>query len=139
MTEHLTDTRYKELGANFLATLDAMGDVFSLMTDDVRFEFPKWGVAKGKQEAGQFFQALGGYLAALRHPPETFTYYVGERRVAIEGRSVGKLQNGKSWEAGPFVVVYEFEGELINRVAIYLDPDYADETQSRYPWTRPAA
>lgn len=138
-TVKLSDDRYIELGTRFLATLDAMGDVFSLMTDDVQFEFPKWGIARGKAEAGQFFQALGGYVAALRHPPETFQYYVGDRRVVIEGRSVGRLHNGKSWEAGHFVVVYGFAGELINRVAIYLDPDYADETQDRYPWTRPAA
>lgn len=139
MTDKLSDARYKELGTQFLATLDAMGNVFSLMTPDVKFEFPKWGTAHGAAEAGQFFQALGSYVAELRHPPETFRYYVGDRSVAIEGRSVGRLHNGKTWTAGRFTVVYDFEGELIGRVAIYLDPDYADETQDRYPWTRPAA
>ena len=78
------------------------------------------------------------FIPAIRHPPETFRYFVGDRSVAIEGRSVGRLQNGKSWESGHFVVVYEFRSELICRVAIYLDPDYADETQNRYPWKRPA-
>lgn len=139
MTEKLSDARYIELGTNFLATLDAMGNVFALMTENVEFQFPKWGVARGTAEVGAFFQALGSYVAALRHPSETFTYYVGDRSVAIEGRSVGRLQNGKSWESANFTVIYKFEGELISRVAIYLDPDYVDATQDYYPWTRPAA
>lgn len=139
MTDTLTDARYKELGTNFLATLDAMGNVFALMTEDVVFEFPKWGIARGQAEAGAFFQALGSYVAAIRHPPETFRYFVGDGSVAIEGRSVGRLHNGQSWESGHFVVVYEFRGELISRVAIYLDPDYVDATRDHYPWQRPAA
>ena len=137
MTEKLSNARYVELGTNFLATLDAMGDVFALMTENVQFEFPKWGTARGVAEVGAFFHALGAYVAAVRHPPETFRYYVGDKSVAIEGRSVGRLHNGGSWEAGRFTVIYDFEGELIKRVAIYLDPDYADETQDRYPWTKP--
>lgn len=139
MTEKLSDDRYKELSTNFLATLDTMGNVFALMTEDVEFQFPKYGTARGTAEVGAFFHALGSYVAALRHPPETFTYYVGDRSVAIEGRSVGRLHNGKSWDAAHFTVIYGFDGELINRVAIYLDPDYADETQDRYPWKRPEA
>lgn len=138
MTDRLSNARYIELGTEFLATLDAMGNVFALMTENVQFEFPKWGTARGSAEVGAFFQALGNYVAAVRHPPETFRYYVGDKSVAIEGRSVGRLHNGNSWEAGRFTVIYDFEGELISRIAIYLDPDYADETQARYPWTRPA-
>lgn len=139
MTEKLSDARYAELGIYFLATLDDMGDVFALMTDDVAFEFPKWGTARGKVEAGQFFQALGSYVAAMRHPPETFKIHSGDRSVAIEGRSVGRLQDGKSWESGRFVVIYDFAGELISRVAIYLDPDYVDATKDHYPWHRSAS
>ena len=130
----LSNDRLIELGTNFLATLDAMGDVFALMTDDVVFEFPKYGAARGKAEAGAFFQALGSYVAAVRHPAETFSYAVGQDRVVIEGRSIGRLQNGKEWQSGHFVVVYDFRGELISRVAIYLDPDYVDDTQAHYPW-----
>ena len=139
MTDKLSDARYIELATQFLATLDSMGNVFALMTETVAFDFPKWGTARGTAEVGAFFQALGSYVAAVRHPPETFRFLVGDRRVAVEGRSAGRLQNGKTWESARFVVVYDFEGELISRVAIYLDPDYADETQGHYPWVRPAA
>lgn len=132
----LTNDRLIELGVRFLATLDAMGDVFALMTEDVVFEFPKYGTSRGRVEVGTFFHALGSYVAAVRHPPETFHFAVGENRVVIEGRSIGRLQNGKEWQSGKFAVIYDFEGELISRVAIYLDPDYVDATQSHYPWSR---
>ena len=132
----LSNDRLTELGVRFLATLDAMGDVFSLMTDDVVFEFPKYGTSRGKAEVGTFFQALGSYVAAVRHPAETFRFATAENRLVIEGRSVGRLQNGRGWEAGRFAVIYDFQGDLISRVAIYLDPDYVDATQGHYPWAR---
>jgi hypothetical protein len=46
---------------------------------------------------------------------------------------------GKSWAAGEtpdgrFCNVFEFKGDLISRVHIYLDPDYVSEDQPRFLW-----
>lgn len=128
------------LARDFLITMDAQGDFFSLMTDDVELTFPKWGTAHGKSNLGPFFQALGSYVAAIRHRPETFQFLVGERdgeaRVCIEGLSEGKLHNGKAWSAGRFNVIYDFRERLISGIGIYIDPDYVDDTASHYPWQR---
>lgn len=127
-----------ELARTFLTTLDAQGDFFSLITDDVELTFPKWGTARGKANLGPFFQALGSYVAAIRHRPETFQFLVGERdgqaRVCIEGLSEGRLHNGKAWAAGRFSVIYDFRGRLVSRIGIYIDPDYVDDTADHYPW-----
>ena len=41
--------------------------------------------------------------------------------------------------ASHFTVIYGFDGDLINRVAIHLDPDDVDGTRDRHPWQRAAA
>lgn len=129
-----------ELARHFLVTMDAHGDWFSLMADDVELTFPKWGTVCGKTNLGPFFEALGSYVAAIRHRPETFQFLVGERdgeaRVCIEGLSEGRLHNGKDWAAGRFSVIYDFRGRLVSRISIYIDPDYVDDTVSHYPWSR---
>lgn len=127
-----------ELARTFLTTLDAQGDFFSLITDDVELTFPKWGTVQGKANLGSFFQALGSYVAAIHHRPETFQFLVGERdgeaRVCIEGLSEGRLHNGKAWTAGRFSVIYDFRERLVSRIGIYIDPDYVDDTAGHYPW-----
>ena len=129
-----------ELARAFLTTMDAHGDFFSLMTDDVSLTFPKWGTAHGKANLGPFFQALGSYVAAIRHRPETFQFLVGERddqmRVCIEGLSEGRLQDGSAWTAARFCVIYDFRGRLVSGIHIYIDPDYVDGTSQHYPWKR---
>jgi hypothetical protein len=37
-------------------------------------------------------------------------------------------------QGGHFCNVFEFRGDLISRVHIYLDPDYASEDQPRFLW-----
>jgi hypothetical protein len=44
------------------------------------------------------------------------------------------MQNGKTWNAGRFSTVYEFDGDLIKRIDVYTDPDMTDETRANYPW-----
>ncbi|MGX8881845.1 nuclear transport factor 2 family protein [Methylovorus sp. SPW-M1] len=127
-----------ELARTFLVTMDVHKDFLSLMTDDVELTFPKLGTVKGKMNLGSFFQALGSYVAAISHRPETFKFLVGESngnmRVCIEGLSKGRLQNGKTWDAGRFSVIYEFRGRLVSHIGIYIDPDYVDATNAYYPW-----
>jgi len=128
-----------ELARDFLTCMDAHGDFLPLMTDDVELTFPKWGTVQGKAHLGPFFQALGSYVAAIRHRPETFQFLVGERdghrRVCIEGLSDGALHDGTSWTAARFSVIYDFRGPLVSRIGIYIDPDYVDATAAHYPWS----
>jgi hypothetical protein len=38
------------------------------------------------------------------------------------------------WGAGRWCDVFEIRDFLIQRVFIYLDPDYAGQDTARYPW-----
>lgn len=138
MNEVISHKEAIELARSFLITMDAHQDFLSLMTDDVQLTFPKWGTLQGKVNLGPFFEALGSYVAAIKHLPETFQFLVGESngniRVCIEGLSKGQLKSGESWEAARFCVIYEFRGRLVSRIGIYIDPDYVDATHDYYPW-----
>lgn len=93
-----------ELARTLLTTLDALGDFLSLITDDEEVIFPRWGTAKGKANLGPFFQALGCYVAAIRHRTETFLFLSGEHddqaRVFIEGLSEPAAQRHRL-DGGP--------------------------------------
>ena len=54
----------------------------------------------------------------------------------VEGTESGATQEGVSWpdhqiSYGKFCNVFGFKGELIKRVHIYVDPDYASEDRER--------
>ena len=58
-----------------------------------------------------------------------------------EGKAeIGKHQDGPwragvpDWGAGRWCDVFEIRDFLIQRVFIYLDPDYAGQDTGRYPW-----
>lgn len=129
-----------ELARTLLTPLDAHGDFLSLITDDVELTFPKWGSSQGKANLGRFFLALGSYVAAIRHRPDTLQFLAGERdgqtRVCIEGLSEGRLHKCKAWTAGRFSAIYDFRGRLVSRIGIYIDLDYVDDTTDHYPWFR---
>jgi hypothetical protein len=59
--------------------------------------------------------------------------------MTVEGTTRGQMKNGKSWAAGTtpggrFCNVFQFRGQLISRLHIYLDPDYVSEDAPRFLW-----
>ena len=62
--------------------------------------------------------------------------------IVAEGTSFGEHQDGPwragvpDWGAGRWCDVFEIRDFLIQRVFIYLDPDYAGQDTARYPWLR---
>jgi hypothetical protein len=60
--------------------------------------------------------------------------------VVCEGTSHGEHRDGPwragvpEWAAGRWCDVFEIRDFLIQRVFIYLDPDYAGKDTERYPW-----
>ncbi len=127
------------LARNFLKTMDEQGDVFSLLTDDVELAFPKWGIARGKEELISLYQDLGRYIASTSHDPETFTCISGDGVVCIEGLSSGRMADGRTFAPngqcrGRFCSTFRFHDGLISSIQIYIDPDYCDATVDYYPW-----
>jgi ketosteroid isomerase-like protein len=68
-----------------------------------------------------------------------FNYVVQDDRVVVEGFTHGTLADGTTWQAtetlgGRFCNVFEIRGGKIQRLHVYLDPDYGDADTARYPW-----
>ena len=113
--------------------------VLDIMTDDVEAYFPKFGVGYGKAEFMEIAKGLMGSLRSIRHDFERMTFHVAGDHVIVEGFESGVMADGTSWPVdglseGRFANVFEFEGELIKRVYIYVDPDFASADKERFLW-----
>jgi hypothetical protein len=103
--------------------------------------FPKWGLANGKEEIGKLFGDVGGTIKSIVHHYSHFNWvFSGSDVVVCEGTSHGEHRDGP-WRAGVpesgagrWCDVFEIRDWQIQRVFIYLDPDYAGKDTDRYPW-----
>lgn len=118
-----------------------------LFTDDVELFFPKFGTARGKAALARFAGRIARDAAQLTHDIDGLVFTVDGDRIAVEGREWGTTADGRAWpdgevSQGRFANVFEFEGPLIRRTAIYVDPDFTGEDRRRvalYRGEAPAA
>jgi hypothetical protein len=142
----MTDEQRKSVALEYLKSLDrgSTSDerpFLELFAEDAVVYFPKWGVAHGRGEIGKLFGDVGATFKSIRHHSQDFTYiFSGSDTIVIEGRSSGEHRDGPweadhpAWGAGRWCDVFEIRDFLIQRVSIYLDPDYAGRDTARYPW-----
>jgi len=135
----MTDEQRKSVALEYLKRLDRGENIFDLFADDAQIYFPKWGLANGRAEFEKLFMDLGSILSAIRHDYAYFNYIVQGDTVVVEGTSYGKTANDVEWRAGVthagrWCDVFEIRNFKIQRVFIYLDPDYAGADTARYPW-----
>lgn len=149
MTDSSEDAR-KAIATSYLKALDAGGvspttglGLFDHFADDAEVYFPKWGIARGKDEIIRMFSDIGGTLKGITHHYEDFTWYMtGTDRFAVEGMSHGEHRDGPwkadkpGWGAGRWCDCFEVADGKVRRLFIYLDPDYAGKDTQRYPWIR---
>lgn len=141
------DVDRQRIVLDYLAALDGGGptpsgvDLFDLFTDDAEMFFPKWGIARGKDEIGRMIADIGGTLVEIRHDPTALTWMLtGTDLIGCEGVSSGVHRDGRwtagqpDWGAGRWCDVFQLRGERIARCYVYLDPDYANQDLNRYPW-----
>ena len=107
-----------------------------LFTDDVVFFFPKFGTAHGKAAMAQFVERIATDAAHIQHDIAQLSFTAEGDRIAVEGREWGTTADGRTWpdgtvSQGRFASVFEFEGALIKRMSIYVDPDFTNEDQRR--------
>lgn len=120
---------------NYFRKVDAKDATLSaLFTEDVEFFFPKFGVARGKAALARFAQRIAVDAATLTHDIDGFVFTVEGERIAVEGREWGVTADGRSWpdgviSQGRFCNVFDFDGALIKRAYIYVDPDLTSEDQ----------
>lgn len=111
-------------------------EYFDLYTEDVEMYYPKFGFEKGKQGIKNFGKVIGMHLEKLTHDIQNFRYAFSDHVIVVEGNEKGITRSGKEWpdyktSFGKFCNVFEFDGELIKRVHIYVDPDFASEDTER--------
>jgi SnoaL-like domain len=114
-------------------------DTFDLFTDDVEFYFPKFGVGMGKAAFGEFIGGMLSVIQEIAHDISGFRYVVSANVVVVEGTTSGRDHAGNRWAGGKtsggrFCSIFEFEGALIKRMYIYLDPDYCGQDSNRFLW-----
>jgi ketosteroid isomerase-like protein len=124
----------------YFARLDAgSAQLLDLFTEDAQIYFPKFGIGRGRSALLDVLAGLGGAIQSTQHPTESFVYTHAGNRLAVEGTTRGVLKTGTRWAAGEtpagrFCNVFEFRGNLICRMHVYLDPDYAGDDKARFLW-----
>jgi ketosteroid isomerase-like protein len=144
-SQTMTDEQRKSVALEYLKAFDNGGvtstgaGILDLFADDAQVYFAKWGLANGKEQIGQMFTDVGATLESIRHDYATLNWIMtGTDVFACEGTSYGAHRDGP-WRAGVthagrWCDVFEVRDFLIQRVFIYLDPDYAGKDTDRYPW-----
>ncbi len=145
--ETMTDEQRKSVALEYLKAFDnggvtsTGGSILDLFAVDAQVYFPKWGLATGQEEIGRLFGDIGGTLKNIEHHYSQFNWiFSGADVVVCEGTSHGEHQDGPwraglpEWGAGRWCDVFEIRGWQIQRVFIYLDPDYAGRDTERYQW-----
>jgi ketosteroid isomerase-like protein len=142
----MTDEQRKSVVVEYFKAVDSGGttsdggSILDLFADDAQFFFPKWGLAHGKQQIAQFFGDLGGTLKSIVHHYAYFNWVFSGDLVAVEGTFHGEHRDGPfsagtpEWGGGRFCTVVEIRDWLIQRMFVYLDPDFAAKDVERYPW-----
>ncbi|GHO46026.1 nuclear transport factor 2 family protein [Ktedonospora formicarum] len=130
----MSDEQRKSVALEYLKRLDRGENFFELFADDAQLYFPKWGLANGVADIERLFSDVGTILKSIRHDYAYFNYIVQGDLVVVEGTSSGTLSNGSQWQVGRWCDVFEVRDFKIQRLFIYLDPDYASADTARYPW-----
>lgn len=138
-TEPMTDEQRKAVVVAYFKWMDVGKDFLPLFADDAYVYFPKHAPARGIDEVRALFADIIPLFTAIVHDNAYFNYIVSGDTVVSEGMTSGTLANGTEWRGGVglggrFCNVFEIRGGLIQRLHIYLDPDYGDADADRYPW-----
>lgn len=145
--ETMTDEQRKSVALEYLKGFDnggvtSTGDgILELFAEDAQVYFPKWGLANGREEIGRMFGEVGATIKKIEHHYALFNWiFSGGDTLVCEGTSHGEHQDGPwragvpEWAAGRWCDVFEIRDWKIQRLFIYLDPDYAAKDTERYPW-----
>jgi hypothetical protein len=145
----MTDEQRKQVALEYLKGFDNGGvtssgrSILDLFAPDAQVHFPKWGLAKGREQIGKLFSDVGGTIKSIAHHDSEFNWiFSGGDLLVCEGTSHGEHADGPwragnpEWGAGRWCDVFEIRDGLIQRCFIYLDPDYAGKDTARYPWLK---
>jgi hypothetical protein len=134
----------KEIAERYFKLTDSGGETLGLFDEHAYVCFPKHVPACGIKEVTELFGDVGKLFTSVVHEVAYFNYIEQHDRVVVEGFTHGVLADGTPWRAtdtlgGRFCNVFEVRDGLIQRLHVYLDPDYGDFDTARYPWLTASA
>lgn len=121
----MTDEERKSIASEYLHSLDTGDGFFHLFAEDGEVFFPRSGVAKGASAYKKLFGDLGAKVEKFKHHHDSINWVIQGDFVVAEGSSEGKLKTGETWTDSKWCDVFEIRNGKIQRVYIYLDPEYA--------------
>jgi ketosteroid isomerase-like protein len=135
----MTRDQRRSVAIEYFHRLDAGRDMLDLFSDTAEIYFPKWGVARGHDEIKRMWSEVGVLYREIRHFVEYLNFVMDDHHVYVEGLSDGVAGDGTPWiggqsHAGRWCDAMEIRDGKIERLFIYLDPDYAGADTARYPW-----
>ncbi|SRR5712691_2247080 len=135
----ITDERISAAMQYFHRVDAADPSLLDLMTDDVQIYFPKFGVGYGKDAVRESARGFHAALRRIEHDFDRMNIMVSGDHVIVEGFEKGVMRDGTRWPVdglseGRYCNVFEFDGTLIKRVHIYVDPDFASTDRERLLW-----
>jgi ketosteroid isomerase-like protein len=140
MTEDPQTHARVAIAMNYFRKVDN-GDpsILDLMTEDVQIYFPKFGVGYGKAAVAEAAAGMMSTLRSIEHDFDRMTIISSGDFVVVEGFEKGVSIEGIEWPVpdrseGRYCNVFEFRGDLIKRVHIYVDPDFTSTHQERFLW-----
>ena len=113
-----------------------------LFTENFQFYSPKYGIGRGLQMFGEFGASAG--VKRIKHHREML-FIIDGNLAAVEGTTEGTTDGDVEWQggrtsAGRFASVFSFnEAGLIERMHIYVDPDFAGSDKGGFRWSRGTA
>lgn len=137
--ETMTDEQRRNMALTYLKRLDRREDIFDLFAEDAQFSYPKCGLAIGIGEIKLAFAKIRTLVAQISHDYAYVNIVQSGDLIVLEGTSSGVTPDGTEWRAGVthagrWCDVFEIRDGKIQRLFVYLDPDYADADVDRYSW-----
>src|SRR2546421_11456603 len=99
-TQAMSPEQMKSVVIEYFKRFDRGGDVLALFADDADVYFPKWGVARGKDEIARCFGDVAQLFTSILHHPEYLKMVVQEDVVVAEGITSAVSADGVNWRAG---------------------------------------
>ncbi len=112
------------LTKRFFAHLIAKKDMSDMISPEVEFFFPGFGVQEGITAYEQWSKNLHSSLELLDFDVDNFSYIAAGSNIVVEGTKSGRTKNQEAFRGLRFCAVFDIRGSLIERLYVYTDPQF---------------
>lgn len=140
MTKQTVREQYIAIALEYFRLVDAGEPPVDLFAEDAQVFFPKFGTGYGLEEFARLGSGLLTEQVAFRHSTDSMIFTHEDNRLMVEGLERGRNAAGVEWPderpelEGRYCNAFEFRGEKISRLHIYVDPDFLGQDTDRFLW-----